>query len=63
MPAPYPALGISGLKGPWQFERMGLTIRSARSDTRGQTYTVNSIKIAPTADQMRELSTPLPTFA
>ncbi len=57
VPAPYPALGISGLKGPWQFERMGLTIRSARGDTRGQTYTVNSLKIAPTADQMRELST------
>ena len=45
MPAPYPALGVSGLKGPWQFERMGLTIRSARSDTRGQTYTVESIEI------------------
>lgn len=57
VPAPYPALGISGLKGPWQYERMGLTIRSGRSDTRGQTYTVNSIKIAPTADQMRELVT------
>lgn len=57
VPAPYPALAISGLKGAWQFERMGLTIRSARGDTRGQTYTVNSIKIAPTAVQMRELAT------
>lgn len=56
VPAPYPALGISGLKGPWEYERVGLTIRSARDDTRGQTYTVNSMKIAPTADQMRELS-------
>ncbi len=58
VPAPYPALGISGLKGPWQFERMGLTIRSSRGDTRGQTYTVNSLKIEPTAVQMRELTTP-----
>lgn len=56
VPAPYPALGVSGLKGPWQIQRMGLTIKSARSDTRGQTYTINSIKIAPTADQMRGLS-------
>ncbi len=57
VPAPYPALGVSGLKGPWQFERMGLTIRSSRGDTRGQTYTVTSLKIEPTAAQMRELTT------
>ncbi len=53
VPAPYPPVGISGLKGSWQFERMGLTIRSSREDTRGQTYSVRSLKITPTADQMR----------
>ncbi|MEO6606262.1 MAG: DUF3488 and transglutaminase-like domain-containing protein [Aeromicrobium sp.] len=57
VPSPYPALSVSGLQGGWQFERVGLTIRSARGDTRGQTYTVNSLKIAPTADQMREFAT------
>ncbi len=57
VPSPYPALAVSGLKGGWQFERVGLTIRSARGDTRGQTYTVNSLRIAPTGDQMREFAT------
>ncbi len=57
VPSPYPALAVSGLKGGWQFERVGLTIRSSRGDTRGQTYTVNSLKIAPTGDQMRQFAT------
>lgn len=57
LPVPYPAEDVSGLDGTWSFERMGMTIRAENKDTRGQTYSVKSLRIVPTADQMRQLVT------
>ncbi|MDX6275988.1 MAG: hypothetical protein QOJ72_116 [Nocardioidaceae bacterium] len=57
LPAPYPAEDLAGLKGSWLFQRMGQTIKSENSDTHGQTYTVKSLTIEPTAKQMRQLVT------
>ena len=57
LPVPYPAEDVSGLKGTWLFQRMGQTIKAQNSDTHGQTYTVKSLTIEPTANQMRRLVT------
>ncbi len=57
LPVPYVAQDVNGLKGAWRYERMGMTIRSDVSDTSGQTYTVSSLTITPTAEQMRRLGT------
>ena len=47
----------AGLEGAWRYERMGMTVRSDSNDTRGQTYSVTSLTITPTAEQMRQMST------
>jgi transglutaminase-like putative cysteine protease len=57
LPVPYPAEDVSGLKGTWLFQRMGQTIKAQNSDTHGQTYSVKSLTIEPTAKQMRQLVT------
>ncbi|MET0931125.1 MAG: DUF3488 and transglutaminase-like domain-containing protein [Aeromicrobium sp.] len=58
LPAPYPPSGgITGLDSDWAFRAAGLTVTSRRDDNRGQTYTVPSLDVLPTAEQMRDLST------
>ncbi|MGH3457741.1 transglutaminase TgpA family protein [Aeromicrobium sp.] len=57
LPVPYVAQDTNGLEGVWRFERMGMTVRSESTDTSGQEYSVNSLTITPTAEQMRQLST------
>lgn len=58
LPVPYPALGtVSGLDGAWRFQRVGMTLTSRDSDSRGQTYSVPSLDVQPTAEQMRSLRT------
>ena len=57
LPVPYPMTDVSGLKGNWKPERFGLTMTSTDDDTRGQTYSVTSLDLQPTAAQMRALTT------
>jgi transglutaminase-like putative cysteine protease len=57
LPVPYVTQETEGLEGAWRYERMGTTVRSDSADTRGQTYTVSSLTITPTAEQMRQLTT------
>ena len=57
LPVPYVTQETRGLEGAWRYERMGMTVRSDSTDTRGQNYTVNSLTITPTAVQMRQLTT------
>jgi transglutaminase-like putative cysteine protease len=58
LPVPYPPSGqIMGLDGGWAFRAAGLTLTSRDDDNRGETYTVPSLDITPTAEQMRDLST------
>ena len=57
LPVPYVAQDTRGLEGAWRYERMGMTVRSDSNDTRGQTYSVTSLTITPTAQQMRQMST------
>lgn len=58
LPVPYPAGGtVTGLDGEWRFQRPGMTLVSSSDDSRGQTYTVSSLDVRPTADEMRSLGT------
>ena len=57
LPVPYPNSGrVLGLDGGWMFRSAGLTLTSRDDDNRGETYTVPTVDIEPTAEQMRELS-------
>ncbi|MGI9085117.1 MAG: transglutaminaseTgpA domain-containing protein, partial [Aeromicrobium sp.] len=59
LPVPYVTQETNGLEGVWRFERMGMTVRSDSTDTKGQTYSANSLTITPTAEQMRRTTTVL----
>ncbi|MCL3818266.1 transglutaminase TgpA family protein [Aeromicrobium wangtongii] len=58
LPVPYPSIGtVEGLEGEWNFRKVGLTLETLSSNSRGQTYTVPSLDVQPTAEQMREVRT------
>jgi transglutaminase-like putative cysteine protease len=58
LPVPYPSTGqVSGLDGEWTFRTAGQTLTSRNDDSRGETYTVSSLDVRPTAEQMRALRT------
>ena len=57
LPVPYVTQETKGLEGAWRYERMGMTVRSDSNTTRGQDYTVGSLTITPTAEQMRQMTT------
>ena len=60
LPVPYPPTGrVTGLDGRSFFRPLGLTLEIDAEDARGQTYTVPSIEVEPTAEQMRARSTPV----
>ncbi|MET1052990.1 MAG: DUF3488 and transglutaminase-like domain-containing protein, partial [Mycetocola sp.] len=52
LPVPYAATSIEGLEGEWNWEPEGLTVRSDRSNARGQVYTVESTLVAPSVEQL-----------
>ncbi|NRQ51314.1 transglutaminase TgpA family protein [Aeromicrobium stalagmiti] len=58
LPVPYPSLiDVRGLQGEWRFQRAGLTLMSEQDDSRGETYTVRSLDVQPTAEQLRAIDT------
>jgi transglutaminase-like putative cysteine protease len=60
LPMPYPA-GRVGVEGKWRFEPEGRTIVGYdKQTTRGLRYTVNSLQVQPTAEQLRNASAPPP---
>jgi transglutaminase-like putative cysteine protease len=57
LPAPYAPATVTGLVGDWGWEPDALAIRSDRSNARGQEYTVQSILIAPSIEQLTAAGT------
>ena len=57
LPAPYAPTSVSGLVGEWTWDPQALTIRTERSSARGQEYTVESTRIAPSIDQLTAAGT------
>jgi transglutaminase-like putative cysteine protease len=52
LPIPYPSLTISGLTGKWSWEDGTLSVRSAATSMQGERYSVVSLDVQPTLQQM-----------
>ena len=52
LPIPYPTQSISGLTGNWSWEDGTLSVRSAATSMAGQRYSVSSLDVEPTVQQM-----------
>ncbi|WP_306321287.1 MULTISPECIES: DUF3488 and transglutaminase-like domain-containing protein [unclassified Streptomyces] len=58
LPMPYPATKV-GIDGRWRFEQVGRTLVGDHGQTtRGQTYTVDSLVVRPTPQQLAAAGTP-----
>lgn len=56
LPVPYPALSVQGLPPAWGLNPENRTIASRDADAVGNDYTVRSMRVAPTLEQIRALS-------
>lgn len=52
LPVPYAPSSVSGLEGQWTWEPDALAIRTEESNARDQVYSVQSIEVAPTVEQL-----------
>jgi len=60
LPLPYPASGIDGLAAGWRADPASLTVEApGRSATAGE-YTVTSLQVEPTEQQLRDAGTGVP---
>jgi transglutaminase-like putative cysteine protease len=53
LPVPVPATSVDGLTGEWFWNNGTRSIASPESTTTGQRYTVTSLEVQPTRDQLR----------
>lgn len=62
LPMPYPATGVK-IDGSWRFEPVGRTLVGDHGqNTRGAQYTVTSLDVQPTAQQLAEAPEPDPAL-
>ena len=52
LPVPYPATRIDGLDGMWFWEPEALSVRTNDSNAQNQLYTVSSLAVRPTDEQL-----------
>ncbi|MBC2904490.1 transglutaminase TgpA family protein [Streptomyces cupreus] len=58
LPMPYPPSGVD-IEGNWRYEPLGMTLVGDHGqNTRGMTYTVRSLDVQPTADQLADAPEP-----
>ncbi|TFD23506.1 transglutaminase TgpA family protein [Cryobacterium lyxosi] len=60
LPAPARASSIEGLTGRWYWDSRTRAIASVSANTLGQEYTVSSVELKPTAEQLRQSSSDYP---
>ncbi|WP_104126939.1 DUF3488 and transglutaminase-like domain-containing protein [Cryobacterium sp. Y57] len=60
LPAPARASRIEGLTGRWYWDSRTRAIASVSANTLGQQYTVSSLELKPTAEQLRQSSSDYP---
>ncbi|RUQ97593.1 transglutaminaseTgpA domain-containing protein [Labedella endophytica] len=53
LPVPFPSVAITGLDGSWEWDTEGLTVSSPSDSVEDQEYSVTSLLIQPSADQLR----------
>jgi len=61
LPVPYPASSVIGLDGSWQYLPASFTVASNQTLARGQNYTVSSMKLLPTPEQLLAAGTRVPS--
>lgn len=62
LPVPYPATSMQGVPATWRVSPENRTVASRSADAAGNDYTVRSLAVAPTLEQIRATPTaPLPT--
>jgi transglutaminase-like putative cysteine protease len=61
LPVPFPSVAIDGLDGEWEWDTDGLTVSSGSSSVEGQEYTVTSLLLEPTAEQLRSAPADYPS--
>lgn len=54
LPIPYPSVSVTGLTGKWSWEDGTLSVRSAATSMAGQSYSVDSLDVQPTLQQMED---------
>lgn len=52
LPLPYAPASITGLEGSWGWEPDALAVRTERANARGQEYTVESVQVTPSVEQL-----------
>lgn len=52
LPVPYAPASVDGVVGDWGFDPDLLAVRSRDANARGQEYTVSSVQVAPSVDQL-----------
>ncbi|MGW5974698.1 transglutaminase TgpA family protein [Streptomyces sp. NPDC055186] len=58
LPMPYPPSGVD-IRGDWRYEPVGMTLVGDHGqNTRGLTYSVRSLDVRPTAEQLADASAP-----
>ncbi|MDT9694457.1 DUF3488 and transglutaminase-like domain-containing protein [Streptomyces sp. P17] len=58
LPMPYPPSGVD-IEGNWRYEPLGMTLVGDHGqNTRGMTYTVRSLDVQPTAEQLADAPAP-----
>lgn len=55
LPVPYPATGVQGLSAAWRVSPENRTLASRNGDAVGNDYTVRSLEVSPTLEQIRAL--------
>ncbi|WP_149083380.1 MULTISPECIES: transglutaminase family protein [Microbacterium] len=53
LPVPYPAIDVQGLGAAWRVSPENRTLFSRRGDAVGNDYTVTSLRVTPTLEQIR----------
>jgi transglutaminase-like putative cysteine protease len=61
LPVPYPSVTITGLDGDWFFDKDALTVSSPDRSSWGEDYTVDSLVLEPTPEQLTTAGTTVPT--
>ncbi len=60
LPVPYPATGIQGVTATWRLSPENRTVVSRSADAVGNDYTVASLEVSPTLEQIRAIEAAAP---
>ncbi|GAT73889.1 transglutaminaseTgpA domain-containing protein [Microbacterium hydrocarbonoxydans] len=60
LPVPYPATGIQGVTATWRLSPENRTVVSRSADAVGSDYTVASLEVTPTLEQIRAIEVAAP---